>query len=273
MITNIFNNIDNLINPIITGLIINMIASPIGCFLLWSRMVFLSDILVHCSVLGISLAIVLNLPIILSTFIVSLLTLFMVNSLKSYLSSESILTAFSYGFLAIGLTIFSKVSYNNDSININYYLFGDILLTTNTDTVIILGLCLLIWIFLLRNWDQIILWMISPELAHVNGINIKILEKKWMIILTLSLISILKTSGILLAPALLIFPSIIASQISKTPWNMILLSIILGFFITISSFLLGINFNLPIGSTGVSFGFMLFLLIIFLKRFIMNWRE
>ena len=44
--------IDLLLPPLLAGLIIAVIAGPLGCFVVWRRMAFFGDALSHASLLG-----------------------------------------------------------------------------------------------------------------------------------------------------------------------------------------------------------------------------
>ena len=64
---------DFFIRSIIGGIGVAMVVGPLGCFVIWRRLSYLGDTLSHSALLGVALALLLQINITLSVFITSIL--------------------------------------------------------------------------------------------------------------------------------------------------------------------------------------------------------
>ncbi|WP_196758462.1 metal ABC transporter permease, partial [Moraxella catarrhalis] len=66
----------------IAGVLIALLSAPLGCLVLWRRMAFFSDTLAHGALLGIALAVWLNLPADLGIGMISIAVIIALTLLK-----------------------------------------------------------------------------------------------------------------------------------------------------------------------------------------------
>jgi zinc transport system permease protein len=64
---------DFFIRSIIGGIGVAMVVGPLGCFVIWRRLSYFGDTLSHSALLGVALALLLQINITLSVFITSIL--------------------------------------------------------------------------------------------------------------------------------------------------------------------------------------------------------
>ena len=67
--TNMFD--DFFFRAMLAGIGIALITGPIGCFIVWRRMAYFGDATSHAAILGVALALALNLPIAVGTLVVA----------------------------------------------------------------------------------------------------------------------------------------------------------------------------------------------------------
>lgn len=259
-----------IIRALLAGVGIVLMAGPLGCFILWRRLVFLGDTLAHAALLGVACALILKtnliLTVLLFSFIIALFISWLTESQR--MASDTTLGLVSYGALALGMLVFTKIP--GPRIDPSHYLFGDILLVSTSELVWIYGSGLLVLSFLYWRWRALLLWTISPDLAHTRAIPIKALHFQFVLMLSLIVTLTLKVAGVLLAPALLILPAASAGQIAKSPQHMVFIATGLGLIMFVAGFGASWYGDLPTGPAVVVTGILLFVVTVVIKK---QWRE
>ena len=131
---------DFMVRATIAGIAVAIVAAPLGCFVVWRRLAYFGDATAHAAMLGIAMALALDIPIFGGTLIAALIMAWAVTQLSgSSLASDTLLGVFAHAGLAMGLVIASLLS--GVRIDLMAYLFGDILAVTQMDLfVIIVGM-------------------------------------------------------------------------------------------------------------------------------------
>lgn len=247
------------IKALIAGGLIALMAGPLGSLVLWRRLAFFGDTLSHASLLGVVIGLIIGiLPvfgIFLSSFVVALLLLLVLH--QKSLSKDTTLALISQGALAIGLL--SIFLYKQARLTLMDYLFGDILAITNQDLVImIIGVILTLTVLSLY-WHKLLATTLSPDLAAVDGINVRFIQGIFLFLLAFSVALSIKIVGVLLMSSLLIFPAATARLYAKTPEQMVIGAALFG----ISFIMLGISasffFETPTSPSIVVCGLIVFL--------------
>ena len=121
---------DFLLRASVAGLIMVVIAAPMGCLMVWQRLAFLSDTLGHAAVLGVGLGLLLQLEPIFGVLAVALVIVFSLSRVSSFNSalSETTLAIISHTGLAGGIILVGLLP--GPAVNLEAILFGDLLATT-----------------------------------------------------------------------------------------------------------------------------------------------
>ena len=102
---------DFLIRALLAGLLIAIIAGPLGVFILWRRMAYFGDTLSHSAILGVALGLLLSINvkigILFSTLLVAGLLIYSQRQKK--LASDTMLGIISHSALSLGLVLISFV--------------------------------------------------------------------------------------------------------------------------------------------------------------------
>lgn len=248
------------------GLVIGMITSLIGVFLVLKRMSLLGDSLAHASFGGISLGFLFNINPIYSASVfvifISLILDKLVSKLKLYGESAiALILAFGISFALIII----QVSGNLNS-NIFSYLFGSILTVTYTDILISFLILISILVFYFFNFNTLLYSTFNKEISKVRNKNSELVDKIFIVLSALVIVISIRAVGILLISALLIIPALIGLRLSKSFKSSIYISI----FFSILGIYLGIFisyfYDLPTGATIImSLLFLFFLSVLFEK--------
>ena len=85
---------------VIGGIGVALVAGPVGCFIIWRRLAYFGDTLSHSALLGVAMALLMELNITLTVFLVSVIVslLLVLLQRRASLSSDALL-----GLLALSL--------------------------------------------------------------------------------------------------------------------------------------------------------------------------
>ena len=143
---------DFFIRALLGGIGVAAVAGPLGCFIVWRRLAYFGDTLSHSALLGVALALLLEVNISLAVFIISAsvsLTLLLLQRMAP-LSSDALLGLLSHSALAIGLIALAFMTWVR--VDLMGFLFGDILAINRLDLLTIWIGGALVLIVLWRIW-------------------------------------------------------------------------------------------------------------------------
>jgi zinc transport system permease protein len=218
---------DFLLYALIAGLAVAMVAGPLGTLVVWQRLAYFGDTLAHSALLGTALGLLLDVGTWWTVLAVSLTVggLLAILQNRPQLSADSLLGIISHGSLALGLV---AISLSNIRVDLNGYLFGDLLAVTRDDLALILAVGAIIVALLVRFWDQLLALTIHAELAAVEGLPVARLRVLQLLLLALLVAVAMKVVGVLLVTALLIIPANIARPWARSPEHMAVLAALSG---------------------------------------------
>jgi zinc transport system permease protein len=210
---------DFLIRAIAAGLLLALVAGPLGCFIVWRRMAYFGDTLSHSALLGIALGLLLDLNMQLAVVVaccVIALLLFFLEQRKS-LATDTLLGILAHSALATGLVL---LSFTNTQIDLQAYLFGDLLTVTTSElSWLALGSAGAL-ILLFSQWNALLSFTLQSELAQVEGLNTQRLKLLLMLVIAIVVAVAMKIVGVLLITALLIIPPATARLFARSPEQM-----------------------------------------------------
>jgi zinc transport system permease protein len=221
---------DFLLRAVLAGLIMVVIAAPMGCLMVWQRLAFLSDTLGHAAVLGVGLGLMLQLEPIFGVLAVALVIVFSLSRVSSFDSalSETTLAIISHTGLAGGIILVGLLP--GPAVNLEAILFGDLLATTSADLLNLLLTTVLLLVLLLRHWRAFVAVSVSREIAQAEGIEVRRIQFLMYIMIALLVAVMMKVMGVLLIAAMLVIPTTSARLFSRSPEQMVYISGLYGLF-------------------------------------------
>lgn len=261
-----FNIPDYLLLAALGGVGVVLMASPLGALLLWRRMAFIGDTLAHASLLGIGLAFCWHLPLVIGVLITSVIVGIGLAQLRNttYFSQDAILAVLTYSLFAAGLILLASMQ--AAPMSLLTYLYGDILILSWAEIAWIFVIAMAVLLVLLVTWKKLLIVMVSPELAEIEGIPVRLYENGLMLCLAMAIAFAIKIVGVLLVAALLIIPNAASRVWSSHPWQMIGGGIVIGCLSVILGLMNSYYFDWPTGPTIVLAAFVLFILIVMHQR-------
>ena len=229
-----------------------IVTGPLGCFVVWRRLAYFGDTLSHSALLGVALAILLEVNITLAVFVISILMSLALLTLRQIapLSSDALLGLLAHSTLALGLIALSFMTWVR--VDLLGFLFGDVLAINQLDLLVI-GLGGTIVLFVLKFiWRSLFAATVSPEIARAEGLQPERAEIIFMILMASVIAISMKIVGVLLITALLIIPAAAARNFSNSPEQMAIFAILIGILSVIIGLQSSLTWDTPAGPSIVA---------------------
>lgn len=237
---------DFLLRAALAGVGVALAAGPLGCFVVWRRMAYFGDATAHAALLGVTLALATDLPVVLGVAVTALAMALTVAAFagRSY-AADTLLGVASHGALAAGLVALSFLQ--GVRVDLMGYLFGDILAVTRGDLAVIwIGAALVVALVAWR-WRRLLLATLNEDLAAASGVD----SARERLILTLALALLvavaLKVVGVLLVTAMLIVPAAAARGLARTPEAMAVGAVAVGALASVAGLAASWRLDTPAG--------------------------
>lgn len=251
---------DFFVRALVAGVGVALVAGPLGCFIVWRRMAYFGDTLSHAALLGVALALLLELDATLGVFAVALvvsLTLFALQR-RQNLSSDALLGLLAHSTLAIGLVVLAFMTWVR--FDLMGLLFGDILAVSRGDIAIIYLGGALVLAGLALVWRPLFAATVSSELAQAERMNPRRVDLVLMVLLAVTVAIAMKIVGALLITAMLLIPAATARRFSTGPEQMAALAALIGVAAVIAGLFGSLEWDTPSGPSIVVAAVVLFVL-------------
>jgi zinc transport system permease protein len=211
---------DFLIRALLAGLGVALAAGPLGCFVVWRRMAYFGDALAHSALLGVALAVALQVNLMLGVvaFSLALGAALALLERQQLLATDTLLGILAHGGLALGLIALSLIGPGR--VDLLSLLFGDILAVTRADLGLIGLLILVVALALARLWRPLLAATVQAELAEVEGVRVGAVRLAFTLLLAAAVGVGMKVVGVMLIVSLLIVPAAAARRLARTPEQM-----------------------------------------------------
>ena len=195
-----------------------------------------------------------------SVFIISGIVALTLLSLqkRTKLAGDSLLGLLAHSTLAIGLVLIGFLS--SIRFDLMGLLFGDILAVTLEDIFIIWFGGLIILGILYYIWKSIFAATVNYDLAAAEGMKPDLSNFIFTLLLAGVIAISLKMIGALLITGLLLIPAATARSLSNNPFQMVILSILIGIVSVMIGLFSSLEFNTASGPSIIVAGLVLFIL-------------
>ncbi|WP_114195125.1 zinc ABC transporter permease subunit ZnuB [Edaphovirga cremea] len=235
----------------LAGVLLASAAGPLGSFVVWRQMSYFGDTLAHASLLGVAFGLLLNVnpfyAVIAVTLVLALVLVWLER--KPQLAIDTLLGILAHSALSLGLVVVSLMS--NVRVDLMAYLFGDLLSVTLSDIWMIAAGVVVVLIVLLWQWRALLSMTISPELAHVDGVNLQRARVVLMLVTALTIGLAMKFVGALIITSLLIIPAATARRFARTPEQMASIAVGIGMIAVTGGLTFSAFYDTPAGPSVV----------------------
>jgi zinc transport system permease protein len=256
-------------NAIIIGIALALSAALLSPYLVLNQQAMIADGLAHVSFAGIILGVLLSsqpLYIAIPFVILASLLIKYLSQTKTINADAAIGLVSSVSF-AIGLILVKKGQGFN--ISIESMLVGNIFTATTADMVLSIIITVLISIFILLFYRKLFMITYDQNYAKFSKVNVQVLGYILAGLTAFFIVVGVRTIGTLLISALVVFPSVIASQLTKSFKNTLIFGIISSFIIVILGIFIAHPLEIPVGSTIVVI-YALLLISLFVVKYLLR---
>lgn len=249
-----------IIHALIAGLGVAAMSGMLGCFIVWQRLAYFGDTIAHAALLGVVLGLLLNIPLELSIIIVSLAIALGIAWMQHHrhFAVDTLLGIAAHGALALGLVLLALS--REITVDINHYLFGDILAASSQDAARIWHCALLVLMVLGLRWRNLLRMALHPDIAQVEGVPVRRMRLLLMLTIALVVAVSIKAVGMLLVTSLLIVPAACARYLSRTPTQMAILATLAGMLAVTGGLATSLAVDTPTGPTIILVAMALFIM-------------
>lgn len=244
---------------LLAGVGLTLATGPLGSFVVWRRMAYFGDATSHAAILGVALSLAFQLPIYAGILAVALAVGLTVAALAGRgHQMDTLLGVMAHSALALGLVAVSFL--HSVRVDLQAYLFGDILAVGWSDVLWVwLGSLAVLGVIVLR-WDGLVTATVNEELAQASGVDPRRERLALTLALAMTVALSIKVVGALLIAAMLIIPPATARAFARTPERMAALATCAGALAIVAGLGASLRLDTPAGPSIVVAAFGLFLL-------------
>lgn len=202
-------------------------AGPLGCFVLWRRMAYLSESISHIGLLGAAAGLLLGIDPLIGVIALAIASaLVMSRARDGAVPIGTVVGIVGHVGLALGFVLLATMeTVRTDLLG---YLFGDVLALSNGDiaqialaSALVLGASAFFW----RAW---LMSAVNGDIARAEGRANKFADIAFLVLVAVLVAFGLRVVGALLIVALIVIPPAAARPFARTPEAMAVLASLIG---------------------------------------------
>ena len=253
------------------GVLTSILISTVGVFVVLRRMSMVGDSLSHASLAGVAFGMLFGIypfyGALVFTVIAAILIEILRKAFKKY-SEVALAVVMSAGIgLAVVMISLGK-SYNRDLFS---YLFGSLIAVSEKDIKLMgfLGLAVITSIIALNR--ELFAVTFDEESAKISGIPVNLINLYLSLVTALSVALSVRIVGTLLVSALMVIPTAVSLQVSKSFKMVFIISNLVALFSVILGIIISYYFDLAPGGTIILISSFILAIVLFIKGVRSGW--
>lgn len=236
-------------NALITVLLVTPLFGLLGTAVVNNKMAFYSEALGHSALTGIAIGVIfgLNNPLV-SMVSFSIILAIGISLVKSSgtASSDTVIGVFSAAAVSLGIVILSRGGGFN---KYSGYLIGDLLSITPNEIIMLAIAFVVVLILWGLIFNKLLLLSINPSLAHSRGINVRLYETIFAVIMAVTVTVSIQWVGLLIITSLLVLPAAAARNVSKNVRQYTFISVAITLISGVTGLMLSYYWDTATGAT------------------------
>ncbi|HEV3157233.1 MAG TPA: metal ABC transporter permease [Candidatus Baltobacteraceae bacterium] len=248
------------------AIVVGSLCSAIGTYVVLRKLSFIGDGIAHASFAGIVIAYLRGLDYYFGAAIVAVLTALGIGYLnrRGAVSLDTAIGVLFTGAFALGVFLMSRLpTYNVD---LQGFLFGNILAVSPSDLAFIVGLAVVVTLVLVVLYRPLLFTTFDPVVAQASGFRTATIDYTLLVLLALTIVISLETVGIVLVAALLVTPAAAAFQVTRRFSTMLVTSIVIGASCAVAGLYASYDLHAASGATIVLLATIVFFAAMFIGR-------
>ncbi len=211
----------------LVGGLLGIIIPLIGANMVFKRLSLLGDALAHVSLSGVTIGLVFGINPILAAIGATIGAGITLELLRERLKQYQELALAIVLSLGVGLAGF-LLKYVQQVTNFDSFLFGSIVTISDFELWLIVGLTLVILLVVTLFYRDFLFVAFDEAAAQVAGINVKVTNYLFTILIALTVALASRTVGVLVVSSLMVLPVATAGQLAKSYGHHLLLAMFFG---------------------------------------------
>lgn len=232
-------------NAVFALILSSIVCALIGVIISEKKMIMLTGSVAHTAYGGVGLGFLIGVNPLLTAMLFAVLSALIIGYFKSRggkKSDELIALLWSFG-MALGiLFVYFTKGYPPD---MQTYLFGNVLTVTKSDLILMAVLTLIVAFVIIMLFSDCKALLFDEQFLTLRGVKTKLLNYIILVLISLSVVVLIKSVGIILSLALLSAPSAASALFAKRLWARMTLSFVFSLIITLSGLALSHFLLLP----------------------------
>ena len=248
-----------LLRALIVGILVALCAALLGVSLVLKRFSMIGDGLSHVGFGAISFALVLNLaPLYVAVPVMILAAFFLLHiSQNGRIKADAAIAMLSSGSIAIGLVVISLAK--GSSADIDSYMFGSILSTTQQDMILSIVLSVVVLCLFVLLYNRLLSVTFDENSATASGVRVKRYNVLLSVLTAITIVVGMRLMGTLLISGLIIFPALSSMRLFRHYRSVVISSAVLSVLCFVLGFGMSYWFSTPVGASVILMNLVVFI--------------
>ncbi|TBR59577.1 metal ABC transporter permease [Mastigocladus laminosus UU774] len=233
---------------LVIAILVGMLCAVVGSYLMVQRLALLGDAISHSVLPGLAIAFLLGANIFIGAFIAGVVSTMCIALIRtrSPIKEDAAMGIVFSAFFALGVTLITVIQKEN-KIDLNHFLFGNILGVTTQDVRDTALIAAIVFIVVFLLYKELLFYTFDPLGAQAAGLPVNRLNFGLMLLIALTIVASMKAVGVILVLSLLITPGATAYLLVQRLHEVMILGAVIGVISSISGMYLSYFYNLPSG--------------------------
>lgn len=198
----------------------------LSCYLVLKGWSLMGDAISHAVLPGVVVSYIIGIPFGIGAFVAGIACALATGYLSenSRIKQDTVMGIVFSGMFGFGLVLYVTI---RSTVHLDHILFGDMLGITTSDLLETAVIAVITVAILIVKWRDFLLYAFDPAQAGAVGLKIPLLHYGLLCLISLTIVSVLKAVGIILAIAMLIAPGAIAFLLTRQFKVMMLLAVVI----------------------------------------------
>ena len=251
----------------LSGILASIGCGIMGTFVVVKQISFLAGGIAHSVLAGMGIAYFFGQDPIIGAIISSIVAALIIGWIKiKWREGEDIIIAAVWAVgMAIGILFIAKTP--GYSIDLMSYLFGNILMVTSEELILMLVLDIILLLFVGIFYKQFLVVCFDEEFARLRGINVEFFYIFLLCLVALTVVLLIQVVGLILVIALLTLPAAIAAHYRRSIKGIMIMAILLGMLFNSLGLYVSYEPDLPAGATIILIAGICYILSFLFQRY------
>jgi len=242
------------------SVIVGILCSVIGCYVVLRSMAFLGDALAHAILPGVAISYLVGGNLMIGALIAAIIVALSIGffSRQGTIREDTAIGVLFSAALALGIALISTM--RTYAVDLSHILFGNVLGVSSNELIQIIGLAVIILGIVIIFYRPFMIISFDPILATTLRLPAEALRILLLILVSLTIVASLQTVGIGLVAAMLVTPAAAAYLLTNRLSRMMVVSASIGVFSSLVGLFASYYINIASGAAIVLVATLVFIL-------------